>query len=1039
MVFEKPKFSQESSPEEQELNSSKRYTLSEIDDLLMHQYTKGFSYDDYDEMRESNVIGHLDNYITYKESFAQNNKVTIPSFYKIFEELTLLDCCRDETPSALTQMRKQLIDRAYDRITGYSPQVADMYLGVLSKLSGDRHEYSYPKIEEFVNDYFTEEQLDLLTRRFSSDEIERNKAQFYDEFLRKEVDETFLQDTSRKREEVIAEVKNKHWDDGFWSVKYRELINNVNETLQGRRLADQIRGKEMADEKKALREKLLEEMFEENTGDSQEEGGTPPSIVPPVDEFHQPDMHELDRLNEGESAPVLWEIIPAQVYGKLFRSRVLPVWNQEMSRWEGNTPKDKSQLSDVQFFDGDSSEEGNYKMVGNIQPNTWVEVRQQYTHSVCDIKVPEQSGGSIHFKEDSNGDQYIMVTGTQDIVSVEVHFAYNENKKLKGDPNLVKNDFSKDKFTDETLAFLENLKETIPEHDVVGRALAIKKYTKTRLTYDNIESLNEKYRNSPYGYSGAQDREKIGNCGTGNTHFSSLSWRLGIIVRNVVGSMVKSKNRHTGNAVITPVGHSWSEVWDPVAEEWIVIDATPKGDPMMDESENEQGDEVSIPGDEDGDDALRKQIEDLQGLRDELTHRLEELSFTPEELEIAKAGGVDKYVARDILSKMETANNLCFADGNRILDVLNMLFKSVIDSRLKPKTSNSALATRRKGGRKMVLPTRVLTDLTEGKVDSVAYKRRIEKMVNDESVKKSVVLSFVADKSGSMHSRYPMKVYDSESQKVVEKEYQLWEIQLLVEYLALEALHLMGDKLDRSDIQKGAELDVLSSSYSFGGTNRNTLEDEDGNSVDVVCDKEESSSLNLIEKIGLYKNLSDVGGGNSDAKALGIIYKNALERKKELDAKGIVDDRLQIVFAFSDGGMSSKSEVQEMLRRLRDIGVVVVGLGITETASEVSVVYDVDNESDVDDLLSNQGYSVDEEDELSIVDGGTRRHTLGGMNVDEMLADDKLIYSEVITSLEDLVYVVGKYIAVQSAKLLGPNDKEKFKKRIKQLIEKFNI
>lgn len=98
-----------------------------------------------------------------------------------------------------------------------------------------------------------------------------------------------------------------------------------------------------------------------------------------------------------------------------------------------------------------------------------------------------------------------------------------------------------------------------------------------------------------------------------------------------------------------------------------------------------------------------------------------------------------------------------------------------------------------------------------------------------------------------------------------------------------------------------------------------------------------SSELEEKTRIKVFKNLARAPGKATwDYESLEAIRKEINQEKQKRLAAG---DLKKAVIVFSDGQSSNASRVQEELRKLRDMGVTVVGVGITRHARAIEETY----------------------------------------------------------------------------------------------------
>ncbi|TAL50645.1 hypothetical protein EPN81_02175 [Patescibacteria group bacterium] len=676
-----------------------------------------------------------------------------------------------------------------------------------------------------------------------------------------------------------------------WEVKLNRLDTRFEGYLAGRRALDKREGNLMPDDvRKARQEKL--------NGQSK----NPPSRR----NESKPSMDEMDRLKEGERAPAFWTIFPA--YGGYFREQSLSVWDARRNTWV----EPSYEYHDVQMVplsENEDKKKGriNFTVHSELHANQWVSVPSPYTHGISKVEC----AFPYVLQQDQNGDVVIMVQGTG-IVEVKVVFA-PISQKIHGpvDRAKVKVPNMPVQFSEETQQFIAKIRSS--KKTKLAKAWALAAYTQQHLTYSNDSSLNAIYDSDPRGYFGSIDTHQMADCDVSNTYFAALCAQLNIATRQVVGHSVKGKNATGASEIHSGTGHAWSEVWDETTLRWERIDATPAGDPNLEE-EQTKGSQQKVPGDYGKQEAKRISDEKLEALRKELAEKKEQLSYTREERELSRVTGIELKEARQIVKEIDVAEDTRLPNGKRIVDVLSRLFNAIVESRKVVVEEYDSPVRKAEGGEGIEEIVRHKIGISSGDSDPVS-RERIE---DEEDVEPSIGgfdLYIIGDKSGSMSS-------------TVEGE-ELWKMQRRAEYLIFSSLHRFQRALERAGIPSEESLSVRTEGISFRGSGEE----------DIDLDKPLSPKFLPQDKVRLWHSLTDQGYSNGDVEALNYIYGQILD-EQALEKKGVsMKKRLRLVVACSDGGPDSPSKVQEYAEALGKLGAVVVGIGLTETASTVPVIY----------------------------------------------------------------------------------------------------
>ena len=199
-----------------------------------------------------------------------------------------------------------------------------------------------------------------------------------------------------------------------------------------------------------------------------------------------------------------------------------------------------------------------------------------------------------------------------------------------------------------------------------------------------------------------------------------------------------------------------------------------------------------------------------------------------------------------------------------------------------------------------------------GERDPISREKPILETREEETVG-GFDLYLIGDKSGSMTN-------------ITEGE-ALWKMQRRAVYLILSSLYNFGSRMNQSGIHGDTTLDVRTQMISFRG---------DGPD-DIDLDKPLSAHFDGKDKVKMWHSVTNIGSSNGDVAALSYVYhqiKEEMEKTKSKDKK-----RLRIVIACSDGGyVGQGQDMRALAEELGRLGVIVVGMGLTETANSVPIV-----------------------------------------------------------------------------------------------------
>lgn len=779
-------------------------------------------------------------------------------FYDIFEDITNIN----KAPLSDTEKGEQiksLIDAMEEKAGKFSPRVADLYLAILSEARGESYEPNF--------------------------EITRDK---------------------------IVELKNNDdlrvlfGGDILWELKLNRIENRLQGYLAGVRALDKRDGREMNDDERKEREEKLKKA---------------PTRPPERRNESKPGMDEMERLKEGERAPVIWSIHPA--YGGYYREQSLSVWDSKRNTWV----EPAYEYSDVELTP--LCEKENFKkrlinltMRAEVVAGKWVSLPIPYTHGLHKI---ETGGAEHHIQQDQNGDIVVMAEGKGKVEIIVV--LSPKLDKIYGplNPAKIKTPDMPAAFSKETVEEMIKIKRD--KRGDIARARALASFTRRHLTYSNESKYNSIYETHENGYFAAIDEHKKADCDVANTYFAALCAQLDVPVRHCVGHSVKGKDKAGASNIHSGTGHAWSEVWDKQENKWTRIDATSSGDPNLEE---QVGEGESSPGDYGEQEAIRPSDEQLEELRQKLAERKEQLSYTKKERQLAEATGVELKEARQIVKEMRNAEQTRLPNGELVVDVLSRLFNAIVESRKTIAQEYTGPVRKSEGGESIENIVRHKISIMTGESDPVS-REKPEQEEKEEKIIGGFDLYMIGDKSGSMAS------------SVGEEE--LWKLQRRAEYLIFSSLYQFEQAIKRAGISKKEDMSVRTQGISFRGSGVE----------DIDLDKPLSGDFSAADKVKLWYSLTNQGGGNGDVAALSYILSQIQEEKARIKQSGQQDNRLRLIIACSDGNPDNPAQVQQLAEELGKLNAVVVGVGLTETAAAVPIIYNTpysrgDIARDINDL-----------------------------------------------------------------------------------------
>lgn len=263
-----------------------------------------------------------------------------------------------------------------------------------------------------------------------------------------------------------------------------------------------------------------------------------------------------------------------------------------------------------------------------------------------------------------------------------------------------------------------------------------------------------------------------------------------------------------------------------------------------------------------------------------------------------KVEDLKKY--KDIVKSLNTINPEI---NESIIDDLENVIKRIISQRLKEKHNPKYPVEE---GDELVDPAMWLTEVNSGNFEPKVWEDTEIKLKKDKKFGE-VEITLIGDRTGSMEG---MKL--SEEQKAF--------------VLFMEVLKRFNDILDDEEVNLEKPLSIKSEIYTF------QADSNDGTPI-----KKMGKVLTEKERIETCAKINTAPGSSTpDFIPLEAISKSldndTLEKIKEGELK-------KLVIVFTDGGSDDEARVQNILNKLKEKGVIVVCIGITESGRPALKTY----------------------------------------------------------------------------------------------------
>lgn len=265
--------------------------------------------------------------------------------------------------------------------------------------------------------------------------------------------------------------------------------------------------------------------------------------------------------------------------------------------------------------------------------------------------------------------------------------------------------------------------------------------------------------------------------------------------------------------------------------------------------------------------------------------------------------GVDKEDLQEYDRLSEEINNFVDPEtGETSIEELRKLIRRIISER---KTLKFVPAFPLEEGEELIEPAELIGQVKSGNLEpkvwqDVEFKEKQGKRFGE------VEITLVADRSGSMQGK---KLFEQRRAVV----------------LFMEALKEFADLADEQQASLQEPLSIKSEIYSFQQDN-----------FDSIPLKPLSKELSQKQRIEVAKKLTTAPGGTTDFVVLQAINSKIDEESKNKIKSG---ELKKIVIVFTDGESNDANQTKAILKDLKNKGVVVVGVGITEEGRPALTTY----------------------------------------------------------------------------------------------------
>lgn len=635
------------------------------------------------------------------------------------------------------------------------------------------------------------------------------------------------------------------------------------------------------------------------------------------DESDEPESYEPHRVkkqeNEGlDSKSCLAVVMP--FYGGYYKDSVYEDWDGASLTWK-KSPRRFASLAQEEILVNDK-----HYYVSKALSRRMNIIKLPYNWGVDPKSVMWQEGEPSDFGifTDQNGETYISIKDedAQD-------FTYTIEIAPKVNPNLSKPEahFIRpvDKLPKE---LVDELERKIGHEDQIAKARRIVKFIRDHLEYNDDLEYEAIYKQNPAVYFETIWKYKKAKCDEANTMAVLALRKIGLQARFVGGHYVKEKDKKGAAIISADNRHAWLEVFDAKNKTWLRLDATPKGDPNLDDEKRDAIDGDFGEQDTDGlseDDLneLRKQLENIEvgGLVSEPNQREQ----------IAKELNIPEERITHILERIKDLRKLKDPQGRVVFEEAKKVWQKAILKNLSRKEV-FYFPLRMNEGEDLMDPAMAMIDIDSGDYNPRGFEKR-EIEVQEEKFFGGLEVHIAADMSGSMAD---IDSLSGASKKNEQRDALFLFVDSLMANAALSRANSANLK---------TEMPVRVSLCVFG------------QEVKVVLPL--TDKWTLKDQVRLYEELNkSPNGGTPDDEALRGInsrLKSSIiqeeKDKRRLASLGRKSGKInRFVAVFCDGGSNNKVEVRRIINSMRAQGTKIYGFGITSSSQGIRPLYEPDVE-----------------------------------------------------------------------------------------------
>ena len=416
---------------------------------------------------------------------------------------------------------------------------------------------------------------------------------------------------------------------------------------------------------------------------------------------------------------------------------------------------------------------------------------------------------------------------------------------------------------------------------------------------DKVESMYAEVDNSTSRLT-AMSKIKLLDCYLAREFFLAGLKRLelqDVNWRAVNGHFIAASQKDGTAHISSGTGHAWVKIRVPGEKNWIIVDPTPPGDPIhQGEGAIKESEEITAQ-------PLSK--DDIDELENEASAKEKKQSGETQDhylLEFAREAGITPEEAQKILVTLSEVDQLKDNQGRNILARLKEQFDRIIEKYMILSQENLGLVEMSRG-QSLEEPVSALLDIRSGSFDPTGFQRKR-----------------FAEETEQYYGGWDLEVITDGSSSMGEQlgGNPKYMVQRNMSYLLHRALHRFSQEAQRRKLRLVTPLKIRSSQYMFRG---NKIEE-----MKKLSDEFTPAQMALLWE----KSAENIGGYTPAHLGLEAVLDRIPPEEIELLKNKKL---LKVVALISDGDYDDPQRVENSIKQLEEMNVIVAQFQITDAKS----------------------------------------------------------------------------------------------------------